>query len=115
MIGRDAVLMGNITIGKNCSITAQTYIQTSSHKNDSPTFEGCDCDLKIGDYVWMGIRTVIVPGVTNIGNGVIIGANSTVTENVDDYKIIAGCPAKQIGTRDKKACVYELHYQPRWN
>lgn len=115
VIGRDAVLMGNITIGRNCSITAESYIQTSSHKNNSPTFEGCDCELVIGDYVWMGIRTIIVPGVTKIGNGVIIGANSTVTKNINDYKIVAGSPAKEIGIRDKEACVYELNYQPRWN
>ncbi len=115
VIGRNAVLMGKITIGKNCSITAQSYIQTSSHKNNSPTFEGCDCELYIGDFVWMGIRAVIVPGVTHIGNGVIIGANSTVTKNIDDYQIVAGSPAKQIGIRDKEACVYELDYQPRWN
>ena len=66
VIGRNTVLMGKITIGKNCSITAQSYIQTSSHKNNSPTFEGCDCELYIGDFVWMGIRAVIVPGVTHI-------------------------------------------------
>ena len=52
----------------------------------------------IGHDVWIGDGAVIMPGVT-IGTGSIIGANSVVTRNVEDYSIVAGAPAKPIRRR----------------
>ena len=51
--------------------------------------------VSIGDNVFVGAESVILPGVT-IGNNVIIGANSTVTKNVPDNMVVAGTPAKVI-------------------
>lgn len=56
--------------------------------------------VKIGNNVFIGAETVILPGVT-IGNNVIIGANSTVTHNVPDNLVVAGNPAKQICTLEE--------------
>jgi acetyltransferase-like isoleucine patch superfamily enzyme len=55
--------------------------------------------LIIGHDVWIGEGTIILPGVSEIGNGAIIGAGSVVTRNVDPYTIVAGNPAKNIGER----------------
>ena len=49
----------------------------------------------IGNNVFVGADTVILPGVT-IGNNVIIGANSTVTHDIPDNTVAAGSPAKVI-------------------
>ena len=51
--------------------------------------------VNIGDNVFVGADTVILPGVT-IGNNVIIGANSTVTHDIPDNTVAAGSPAKVI-------------------
>lgn len=50
----------------------------------------------IGKHVWIGIRCIILKGVT-IGNYSIIGAGSVVTHSVPPYTIFAGNPAKQVG------------------
>lgn len=58
-----------------------------------------DNPLSIGNDVWIGSRTTILPGCKRIGDGAIIGANSVVTKDVDDFAIVAGNPAKEFRRR----------------
>lgn len=51
----------------------------------------------IGDNVFIGAESVILPGVT-IGSNVIIGANSTVTRDVPAHSVAAGTPARVLCT-----------------
>ena len=51
--------------------------------------------VTIGDNVFVGAESVILPGVT-IGSNVIIGANSTVTHDIPDNTVVAGSPAKPL-------------------
>lgn len=51
--------------------------------------------VKIGNNVFIGTESVVLPNVT-IGNNVIIGANSTITHNVPENTVVAGNPAKVI-------------------
>ena len=53
--------------------------------------------VTIGDNVFIGAESVVLPGVT-IGNNVVIGANSTVTHDIPDGTVVAGSPAKPICT-----------------
>ncbi len=55
-------------------------------------------DTVIGNDVWIGQNATILPGV-KIGDGAIIGANSTVGSDVAPYTIVAGNPAKMIRKR----------------
>jgi len=55
-------------------------------------------DTIIGNDVWIGQNSTILPGV-NIGDGVIIGANSTVGSDVAPYCIVVGNPAKIVKKR----------------
>ena len=55
-------------------------------------------DTVIGNDVWIGQNATIMPGV-HIGDGAIIGANSTVAGDVPPYTIVAGNPARQIRRR----------------
>jgi acetyltransferase-like isoleucine patch superfamily enzyme len=52
--------------------------------------------IEIGNDVFVGINSIIMPGV-RIGNKIIIGAGSVVTKSVPDGFIVAGNPAKIIG------------------
>lgn len=56
--------------------------------------------VTIGNNVFIGAGSVVLPGVT-IGNNVVIGANSTVTHNIPDDSVAAGSPARVISTLDE--------------
>ena|SRR5688572_23672557 len=51
--------------------------------------------VRIGNNVWIGFDTVVLPGVT-IGEGSIVGARSVVLEDVPPYTVVAGNPARVI-------------------
>ena len=55
-------------------------------------------DTAIGDAVWIGMRAMIMPGVT-IGEGAVIASGAIVTKDVAPYTIVAGNPAKPIKSR----------------
>lgn len=46
---------------------------------------------------WIGINSIIMPGVT-IGKNSVVGANSLVNKDVPDHTVVAGCPARKIKT-----------------
>jgi acetyltransferase-like isoleucine patch superfamily enzyme len=54
--------------------------------------------VTIGDDVWIGTHTTILPGVT-IGSGCVIGAGAVVSSNIPEYAVAAGVPAKIIRQR----------------
>ena len=57
--------------------------------------------IAIGDDVFIGAESVILPGVT-IANNCIIGAGSVVTHSItEEYSVAAGVPAKVITTTEK--------------
>jgi acetyltransferase-like isoleucine patch superfamily enzyme len=51
--------------------------------------------VRLRDNVWIGFDVCILPGVT-IGEGSVVGARSVVAEDVPDYTIVAGNPARPI-------------------
>jgi len=51
--------------------------------------------VTIGDNVFIGAESVVLPGVT-VGSNVIIGANSTVTRDIPPNSVAAGSPARVI-------------------
>lgn len=55
-------------------------------------------DTIIGNDVWIGMDSLIMPGV-KIGDGAIIASNSTVVKDVEPYSIVGGNPAKYIKKR----------------
>ena len=57
--------------------------------------------IVIEDNVWIGASATILDGVT-ISKGAVIAAGSVVNKNVDKYAIVAGVPAKVIGSRFRK-------------
>ena len=110
VVGRSCRLLGNITVKNNVSITAESYLISSSHYKDSPVFESFTKPILIEDYAWIGARSMVMPGVI-IGKGAILGANSIAVNNIPSYAIYGGNPAKMIGKRLNNQ-EYILMYNP---
>jgi maltose O-acetyltransferase len=91
---------GGIAIGSNVSISADTIILTADHDPQSPEFTGRSKPVVIKDRVFIGTRSMILPGVT-IEEGAVVAAGSVVTKNVPAYTIVAGVPASCIGARNQ--------------
>lgn len=96
-------------IGRFCAISWDCTINAISHSHENltvsafpyvPYVGGFVVDrnqtykkVVIGNDVWIGANSVIMPGVT-IGDGAVIGAGAVVTKNVPAYAIVVGVPAK---------------------
>ena len=84
-----------IDIGDDVTMAPRVHILC--HDASTKTFLGYTKigRVTIGNNVFIGADTVVLPGVT-IGDNVIVGANSTVTHDVPDNTVVAGTPARVI-------------------
>ncbi len=109
IIGEGATLDGRVelTIGSHVDIASEVMIYNAEHDINDPTFKAIDAPVTIEDYVFIGPRAIILPGVT-IKKGVIVGAGAVVTKDVEELAIVGGVPAKVIGERKLKDLNYKL-------
>ncbi|BCG88495.1 hypothetical protein MesoLj113c_46050 [Mesorhizobium sp. 113-3-9] len=63
--------------------------------------------ITIGNDVWIGRRSMILPGV-KIGHGGVVAAQTTVTKDVPPYTIVGGNPAKKIRLRFPEQAVEKM-------
>ncbi len=103
-------VVSSVTIGQNVLVASGVYISDHSHgaygnqSSSNPRIAPVDRPLYvapvvIGDNVWLGERSVILPGV-RVGDGVVVGAGAVVTKDIADYSIVVGVPAKVIKQYD---------------
>jgi len=93
-----------LEIGNYCKITGGVIILTHDYSYSvlRRVFHDIlgECHKTvIGDNVFIGMNSIIMPGV-HIGNNVIIGAGSVVTKNIPNNCIYAGNPARIISNLD---------------
>lgn len=91
---------GGLTIGSCVSISAGCRILT--HDTVKWALSGGKAEYeyaptRIGDCCFLGACVVVLKGVT-VGNHCVVGAGAVVTKDVPDYSIVAGVPARRIGT-----------------
>ena len=84
-----------ITIGEDVKISEDVIIRDSD--NHSIKKEGYQKTkpIHIGNHVWIGLRAVILKGVT-IGDGAVVAAGSVVTKDVPSNTLVGGVPARII-------------------
>lgn len=102
---------GGLTIGSYTMVGIQAIILTSNHGIENAGVPMRDQPLvleqvDIGDDVWLGARSIVLPGVT-IGPGAIVAAGAVVTHSVPPLQIVGGVPARQIGTREPNVGAFE--------
>ncbi len=88
-----------IEIGDNCIITHSTIL---THDASTKMYLGYSKigRVKIGNNVFIGYGSIILPGV-EIGNDVVIGAGSVVRESIPSDSVVMGNPAKVICSLEK--------------
>ncbi len=103
-----------ISIGNFCQLTEGTKIYTHGGalvaRDKYPNFDFFG-KVVLGDRVYVGAGSKIMPGVT-IGNNVLIAAGSVVTKSIPSNVVVAGNPAKYICTIDQyieKNLIYNLN------
>ncbi|WP_394747991.1 acyltransferase [Spongiimicrobium salis] len=99
---------GGLSIGNNVSISPEVHLITASHDANSEDFQYYSKAITIEDYVWIGTRATVLPGVT-LGKGCVVATGAVVSKDVSPYTIVGGVPAKKIGERTNK-----LTYNCRW-
>lgn len=114
IVGENAVFDGRdrLAIGNHVDIASEVMIYNSEHDLKDPHFGPRHAPVVIEDYVFIGPRVIILPGVT-IHKGAAVGAGAVVTKDVAEGSIVGGVPAKEIGKRETK----DLHYtlgRARW-
>lgn len=118
-----------IRIGNYCSFAPEIKIFRANHPYSKFTthpityepalgYRGKNVDLiylplEIGHDVWIGANAIVLPGVSRIGNGAVIGAGSVVTKDVEPYEIVVGNPARPIRKRFSDAQIAALE-KSRW-
>ena len=90
--------VGKVKIGKNVQFAPNVAIYTAGHPvHPDSRNSGYEygIDVTIGDNVWLGGNTVVMPGV-HIGNNVVIGGGSVVTKDIPDDVIAVGNPCRVL-------------------
>jgi maltose O-acetyltransferase len=91
-------LDGEITIGNHVSIGHDVLLLTVTHEIGSArnrAWEPIVKPVSIGNGVWIGSRSTILPGVT-IGSGAVVAAGSVVHDDVEPNTLVGGVPARPI-------------------
>lgn len=116
-------------VGRYCSIAADVKVFNRNHPMNfksmhafffNPALKCTKVDLVdytpliIGNDVWIGDGVKIMPQVTNIGDGSVIGAGSVVTKNIPPYAIVVGYPARIVRYRFPKEIIEKLLEEKWW-
>jgi len=99
---------GGLKIGDSVCISPEVQIITAQHKINDPNFLYVTKPVEIKDYVWIGTRAIILPGVT-LGKGCVVAAGAVVTKSFPDFSVVGGVPAKIISKR-----IENLDYSCKW-
>jgi maltose O-acetyltransferase len=110
-INRDCCLdvRGGVSIGDNVSVSPEVMILTAGHNMVDPAFRVEHRPVTIHDHAWIGSRAMIMPGVT-VGRGAVVAAGAIVTRDVPPFAVVAGVPARPVGTRPESATSYQLDH-----
>lgn len=92
---------GELEIGNSVSISEDVIFLTADHNEDFIGIYGREKKVVVEDYVWIGTRAMVLPGVT-IEKGAVVAAGAVVTRSVSYLNIVAGVPAKKINIREEK-------------
>lgn len=109
IIGEGVVLDGRdrLVIGNHVDFASEVMVYNAEHDLSSKTFAARTAEVVIEDYVFIGPRAIILPGV-HISKGAVVAAGAVVTKDVAPFTIVGGVPAKEIAKRPLQDLQYRL-------
>ncbi|TCU63844.1 putative colanic acid biosynthesis acetyltransferase WcaF [Bradyrhizobium sp. R2.2-H] len=87
-----------ISIGSHSVISQRSYLCTGSHDMADLAFSYITAPITVGDQVWIASDVFVAPGV-KVGRGAVVGARSTVREDVPPEVVAIGEPARVVRDR----------------
>ena len=105
-VGDETVIynLAKVRLGSHVALAHGVYLCTGLHDISKVTFDIDAKPIHIEDEAWLANDCFISPGVT-IGRGAVIGARSTVLQDMPEGMVCVGYPCKPI--RARKAGVSE--------
>ncbi|MFA7301071.1 MAG: acyltransferase [Candidatus Shapirobacteria bacterium] len=109
LIGTNCFLDGRapLTIGNHTSLASEVMIYNDEHNIHDQNYGNSFGPVNIGNYVFIGPRSIILPNI-KIGDGAVIAASAVVTKNVPALEVWGGVPARKISDRKIKNPNYNL-------
>jgi acetyltransferase-like isoleucine patch superfamily enzyme len=105
--GTSIAAHGAVSIGDRVRVGPYVMIvDTDFHDPYVRHLRPAPAPVVIEDDVWIGAKASVLKGV-RIGRGAIIGVGAVVTRNVEPFAVVAGVPAKQVGSLDPARFVVE--------
>ena len=93
-----AYSLGQIEVGEAATVAQEAYLCTGTHDFNSSSMQLITKKISIQRNAFIGVRAMLLPGVT-IGENAIVGAQTVVTKDISKDEVVAGNPARTIGTR----------------
>lgn len=88
-----------VTVGAHSVVSQFGYLCTGSHDYTRPDMPLTFAPITLGNGVWVAACVFVAPGVS-IADGVVVGARSVVTKDLNDaWTVYAGHPCRKIKTR----------------
>lgn len=91
-----------VELDEGVIVSQGCHLCTATHDHLSEDFSLMTGPITVGPNAWIAADAFVAPGIS-IGRSAVVGARSTVTRPVPEYSIVAGSPAKVIGTRPEIA------------
>lgn len=116
------------TIGRFTSIAVTAFAATDNHPMHYKSMHGFFFNpvlgisdkqwtfepLAIGNDVWLGHNSIIMPGVDSIGDGAVVAAGAVVNKNVPPYAVVVGNPARVVRYRFDPETIEQLLDEKWW-
>lgn len=94
----DCYCAGPIEIGDHTTISQYSYLCAATHDFEHPNMLLRTSAIEIGSQVWVCADVFVGPG-TKIGDGVVVGARSSVFKNLPSWTVCMGSPAAPVKDR----------------
>jgi putative colanic acid biosynthesis acetyltransferase WcaF len=92
--------LAEVELGEGALVAQECYLCTGTHAFEQPNFPLAVAKITIGPECFLGARTFVLPGI-QIGEGVVTGAASVVTNDLPPWMVCVGNPCKPVKKRER--------------